>query len=298
MGITATIQVLKEIAGHRLNANRKWAAIGDYFAWNIGRRLLAADYVLPMANDAVLILSNRQNYATLSYTCVLWDFEEMLFLTHLLRPGDLFLDIGANVGGYTVLASAVAGANTIAFEPVPSTHAELERNIHVNAIGALAEARQLGLGESDATLSMTADRGGLNHMVARTWAGETIDVPVRRLDDVLAGRTCRLMKVDAEGFEMNIFRGAAATLANPGLCALIVELNGSGLRFGHSDDSVHAEIARYGFRPHRYDPATRRLTEIPTFNRNSLNTLYVRNADDAMQWTSTGPKIRVRSAEF
>ena len=49
----------------------------------------------------------------------LHEFEDMMFLLHLLRPGDIFVDAGANIGSYTVLASAVVGAKSISFEPVP-----------------------------------------------------------------------------------------------------------------------------------------------------------------------------------
>jgi FkbM family methyltransferase len=298
MNISDHVRTLKEITGHPLNADRKWHAIGDYLRWNIGRRLLQADYVLPLLGDAVMILSNRQNYATLSYTCVLWDFEEMLFLTHLLRPGDLFLDVGANVGGYTMLASAVAGARSIAFEPVPATFAELRRNIRVNGIEALAQPLQLGLGETEQTLSMTADRGGLNHMIATPWAGTTVEVAVQRLDDVVGDARCRLMKLDAEGFEMNILRGASKTLSGPDLAALIVELNGSGARYGHSDASVHEVITGYGFMPHQYDPRTRRLTALATFNRGSLNTLYVRDPEATMRVLAGAGKVQVRGRDF
>ncbi len=298
MRIAGYTRAIREVTGHALNANRTWRAIGDYLRWNIGRRLLRADYVLPMANDAVIILSDRQNYATLSFTCALWDFEEMLFLTHLLRPDDLFVDIGANVGGYTILASAVAGARSIAFEPVPATYAELLRNIRVNGIEDLAQGHQLGLGDTEQTLSMTADRGGLNHVVATQWKGATVEVAVRRLDDVIGQTNCRLMKLDAEGFEMNILRGARKTLANPHLAALIVELNGSGERYGYSDASVHQEITSQGFMPHRYDPCTRRLIALATFNQGSLNTLYVREADETMRVLAGAAKVRVRDRDF
>jgi hypothetical protein len=50
----------------------------------------------------------------------LHEFSEMGFLLHLLRQNDLFVDVGANLGSYTVLASAVCQARNIAFEPVPA----------------------------------------------------------------------------------------------------------------------------------------------------------------------------------
>ncbi len=298
MSIRDSIRALHEITSHPLNARRPLRSVVNYLRWNVGRRLLQVDCILPLVDRAFIVVSNRENFATLAYTCTLWDFEEMVFLTHLLRPDDLFLDIGANVGGYTVLASAVAGARSLAFEPVPTTHEALLRNIRANGIQDLARGMQIGIGDVDQTLSMTADRGGLNAVVSEGWVGATVEVPVRRLDDVVAGEPCRLIKLDIEGFEMNALRGGPQTFGNPNLLALIVELNGSGERYGNSDDAVHAEILRYGFAPYRYDPTARRLSPIRSYNRQSLNTLYVRDLNATEQIVASARKIRVRGADF
>jgi len=87
-------------------------------------------------------------------------------------------------------------------------------------------------------------------------------------------------------------------LSNRNLLTLIVELNGSGDRYGTSDDAVHTEILRYGFGPYRYDPTMRRLTPLSSYNRQSMNTLYVRDVDAAEQIVASGRKIRVRDREF
>jgi thymidylate synthase len=52
----------------------------------------------------------------------LHEFEDMAFLLHLLRSEDMFADVGSNIGSYTILASGVVGAKSVAFEPVPSTY--------------------------------------------------------------------------------------------------------------------------------------------------------------------------------
>jgi FkbM family methyltransferase len=298
MSVRDSIRALREVTSHPLNAGRGTSAVVDYLRWNVGHRIVRAEYILPLADQASVIITDQENFGTLAYTCALWDFEEMLFLTHLLRPVDLFLDIGANVGGYTVLASAVAGARSMAFEPVPATHDRLLRNIRLNRIEDRARGFQLGIADVDRTLLMTADRGGLNHIISGQWAGATVEVPVRRLDDVLDNKPCRLIKLDTEGFEMNVLRGGTSVFGNPNLLALIVELNGSGDRYGNTDDAVHAEILRYGFAPYRYDPATRQLSRLETFNQDSLNTLYVRDLDATSQIVASGRKVRVRDREF
>ena len=109
------LRTLAEISQHPGNMQRRSGALLDYLRWNFGHRIMDTEYVLPLIEGARLILSDRQNFAILVYTCGLWDFAEQAFLLHLLRPDDTFIDVGSNVGGYTVLASAVAGARSVAF---------------------------------------------------------------------------------------------------------------------------------------------------------------------------------------
>jgi len=71
----------------------------------------------------------------------LHEFEQMAFLLHCLRSEDIFIDVGANVGSYTVLASAAVGAKTIAFEPIESEYNGLMANIELNGIAHLVDAR-------------------------------------------------------------------------------------------------------------------------------------------------------------
>jgi len=277
VSIGSYLDTLRQITAHPLNRKRKASAVIDYLRWNLGQRLLDRDHVLPLAGDARVILSRRQNYATLAYTCALWDFSEMMFLLHALRPTDKFIDIGANVGTYSVLASKVAGASSIAFEPIPTTHDELMQNLRLNNILDKAVGHRLCLGSTNGKIHMTIGRGALDHVATQGDTGKLLETEVVRLDDVLQDGGCRLIKIDAEGYEAEILSGATKTLQNPELIGLIVELNGAGLRYGHSNESVHETLLRYDFAPYRYDGVDRSLYKEPTFNTSGLNTLYLRD---------------------
>ncbi len=292
------LKTLAEISHHPSNMQRRSGALLDYLRWNFGHRIMGAEYVLPLVGDARLILSNRQNFATLVYTCGLWDFAEQAFLLHLLRPGDTFIDVGSNVGGYTVLASAVAGARSIAFEPVPETYAELQRNLRLNNIEPLVQSHCCALGEASGVERMTSQRGGLNHIASEAAALDTIEVSIDRLDLVLAGIPCRLIKMDAEGFELSILRGAPETLMRPELQALIIELNGSGGRYAVSDDDVHREVTGFGFEPHGYDAETRVLTALDGYNRAGMNTIYIRNRPAVAERVAAARRFNLRGRLF
>lgn len=149
---------IKEIVEHPLNVQNRFRAFRRYIAWNIGRRLLCeAAYEIELIPGVRIVLSNRENYATLAYTCGLYDFEDMLFMMHMLRPGDCFGDFGSNVGIYSVLAG-FRGASVLAVEPIPDTYLRLCANLRMSAINATPI--NCGLSDHIGILSFTNDRGG------------------------------------------------------------------------------------------------------------------------------------------
>lgn len=288
-GFLDRLRCLGGIMEHPLCRGRPARSAARYFGWNLARRMVEAEFVMPLVAGAEIVLSNEENYATLAYTERLWDYEEMMFLLHFLREEDLFVDVGANVGAYCLLASAVAKARSVAVEPVPRSFAKLKRNLRLNGIEDRVEAHNIGLADQAGELRFTADRGGLNHVVAEGG----LALPVRRLDDVLAGRPAALVKIDVEGYEMGVLRGAPRALENPALAALIVELNGHAARYGQDDEAVHRTLTGLAFAPCRYEPESRRLTPLPAYNRDGLNTIYCRDAARLVARLAAAPKIPV-----
>jgi len=291
--ISNRIGYIKEIIDHPLNKNHPWTTVVRYLSWNLGRRFLGdVEYLMPLANHAQLAISNNENYATLVYTQRLWDFQEMSFLLHFLRSDDLFVDIGANVGGYVVLASTIAGAESLAIEPIPATFQKLTRNVRLNGIETRVNCRNTGLGAEPGELRFTRALGGLNH-VALAHEPDTISVPVETLDTLLAGRAPAMIKMDVEGYETNVLRGAGQTIARPELKALVMELNGAGTRYGFADDDIHKLIVAHGYRPFAYDPHQRKLHELADYNRAGMNTLYCRLDAEVMRRLASAPSFKV-----
>jgi len=266
------IRQIKEILNHPVNRANRLAAFIRYLKWNVGRRLLdQADYAIRIAPSAQLILSNGENYATLAYTCGLYDFEEMRFLIDYLRPGDVFGDFGANVGVYSVLAGS-AGTTVLAVEPVPNTYARLQRNLRLNSV--TGQAVQCGLSDSNGKLRFTVALGGLNH-VARPNDAEAIEVDVLTGDELVTktGLTPQIVKIDVEGFELPLLRGSAGLLSNA--VAVIIELNGSGKVYGHSDVDVHNLLINAGFGCFDYLPDSHELRARSNYHSDRFNSLYI-----------------------
>ncbi|WP_352821704.1 FkbM family methyltransferase [Mesorhizobium sp. M0898] len=88
----------------------------------------------------------------------------MAFVLHFLRPDDNFLDVGANVGSYSVLASAVCGARTVAIEPDSTTIGFLTRNVNVNRIQSRVTIIEAALGATQGSAEFTVGRDTRNKL--------------------------------------------------------------------------------------------------------------------------------------
>jgi FkbM family methyltransferase len=207
------------------------------------------------------------------------DFGEMSFLLHVLREQSLFLDVGANVGVYTVLASAVARAKSVSFEPLPSAFHDLLRNVRLNGVEDLCELHNVGLAGADGMLKFTRDSDTMNHVVLDGQGQRTdiVEVPVTTLDAVVGTRTPSLLKIDVEGFETEILRGAEGVLSRDSLNAIIIELNGAGAKYGFDEREIHHKMLSLDFAPYYYLPFERKLCELASKNLLQANTIYVRN---------------------
>lgn len=115
----------------------------------------------------------------------LHEFSDMGFLLHFLRSGDIFVDAGANVGSYTLLAAGITGSKAIAFEPVPSTFNVLKENIELNELGHLVGAYNKGLSSKSGILTFSSSNDTTNHVVKDGAEINVVEVDVCSLDDVL-----------------------------------------------------------------------------------------------------------------
>lgn len=229
--------------------------------------------------------------ATGNIYCGLHEFEDMSFLLHFLRSEDLFVDVGANIGSYTILASGHIGCRTIAFEPVPSTYKRLLNNLYINQIQTIVLAHNQGVGSEQKIVSFTLDLDTMNSVVTQGIPGQTMDIQIESLNHILGHEAPSLIKVDVEGYEMEVINGASEVLLNQSLKAVILELNESGEKYGFAVKSVHEKMLDYGFFPYSYNPFDRTISSLSTYG--SQNTLYLRDIDYVRMRLREAPTFEV-----
>jgi FkbM family methyltransferase len=290
------LSTLAFIARHPLNKGRKAQALANYFKWQIGSRLVPGQVIYKWINGSRIIICPGETGVTGNLYCCLHDFADMGYLLHVLTPDDVFVDVGANVGSYTILACAAKGAKGICFEPVPSTFERLMDNLRINNLVQRVEARNIGLSDREGDLVFTSGEDTTNHIVAGDeQATNVVQVKVLPLDAILEGVTPSLLKIDVEGFEMRVLEGARQILGKEGLHSVIMELNGSGRRYGFEDKQIINYMKDFGFSTFRYEPFARELTAVDGDDCRSGNTLFIRGERAIQTRLKQAPRILLGS---
>jgi FkbM family methyltransferase len=293
------LSTLKFITTHPFNQDAKFKAIVRFAKWQIGSRLLRGEIVYDWINDSKFLVRTGETGLTGNIYTGLHEFPDMGFLLHVLTDKDLFIDVGANVGSYTILACAAIGANGYAFEPVPSTFQRLVENIRLNHLENRVKYLNIGIGREKSVIKFTGDMDTVNHALAE---GEkhahAISVEVSTLDAVLKGQSPSLLKIDVEGYETPVLEGASETLKKPTLHSVIMELNGSGRRYNYDESRILELMSGYGFKSYSYDPFHRNLINLNGKNLNSGNTLFIRDEKAVLERLRNSPMITVHGKRF
>lgn len=284
---------MRKISRAPLNQRQKWRSVARYGLWRARQRVNGGTVTIPYVGNARLVWPEQSSSVKIQAKYGLGETADMVFCLHMLRPSDLFVDVGANAGVYTVLASKVIGAPSVAIEPVPVTHALLRQNIEANGIGDLVDARAVGAGSGRGSLNFTADLWSMGHVVAV--AGEdTVQVPVETLDMILEGRVPRVMKIDVEGFEGEVLAGAQQTLSSSGCSAVIIEVSYHVQRYGASESGVEAQLEAHGFRGFWYEPFSRKLVGPGAPVARKWNKIFIKDRAFVEGRLTSAPAFEVR----
>jgi FkbM family methyltransferase len=284
------------ILNHPINKNKKFRSVINFLKWQINCKINNFPIIYTFTSNSKLIIKKGVAAATGNYYCGLMEFNDMAFLLHFLREEDVFIDVGANIGSYTILASGEIGSKSIAVEPIPTTFNSLEDNIQINKLSSKVKALNIGLSSTFGSLKFTKSMDSVNHVATDTDI-DIIDVNIDTLDNILLlEKAPTIIKIDVEGFETEVLLGATNTLKDNNLKAIIIELNGSGQRYGYDEINIHKMLLEYGFAMYSYDPFKREFTIANEIG--NLNTIYLRDIDFVKKRVSSQRRISIGTNNF
>jgi FkbM family methyltransferase len=168
----------------------------------------------------------------------------------VLGPGDRCYDVGANIGVYTLWAAGLVGptGQVHAFEPVPDTMAVLTAMVRRNGLSQVRlESCAVGAAVGEIGMRVYRDASGLSHPVADGGTADHI-VAITTLDTYTERRRAPdLIKIDVEGFEIDVLRGAVNLLTDRTPALLLEMLPGHLTRQGRSQAELITWLAELGY---------------------------------------------------
>lgn len=209
------------------------------------------------------------------------DWWEFAFIEKLLRAGDTAADVGANVGIYTLfLAKCVgAGGRVHACEPDPANLVLLKRQVERNQLSQV-QLVEAAVGDRVGVARFAAGQDTVGHLATGPGPG-TIEVPLTTLDAVYPEAGPVFVKVDVEGFELDVVRGAQRLMARGRPLAWQLELLDHGP--GRRPDDVARLLRDHGYAFFRYDPNSGALVAADWRKPDGNNLLAVRDLEAVLE---------------
>lgn len=263
--MAALMNLNRFFSTHPLTREAPLKAWVRFASWQLRSRL-QQELVVPWIAGQQLAVRRGMTGATGNIYVGLHEFADMMLPLHFLREGDLFLDIGANVGSYTVISSGVCRATTWAFEPDPDTVRHLKRNVAINGLEGLVTIYERALGGTQGEIPFTVGLDTINRVAA---FGEKNVRLIRqeRLDVLIGTAEPVMIKMDVEGYEEEVLRGAQGLLAKE--CLKVIELE-------TVTPGINKMLLNNRFERAYYDPFSRKLERGP-IGASSNNSVFVRD---------------------
>ena len=221
----------------------------------------------------------------------MYETETSNFFGSILQPGDTFIDIGAHVGFFSMLASALVGpaGHVYSFEPERSNYAHLLEHIEANGASNVTPMHMaVGTAPGIAEFFVNADNDGghalwevgrhpFNERTRQT--PQTRKVFVTSLDRMFGDRDMRSLKaikIDSEGAELSILTGARGLLTRNPVPFVVAEINRFGLEsMGATEQKLRSFMAELGYEIYLFQPGQTSL--LPLAPDETVESIHVFN---------------------
>jgi len=234
------------------------------------------------------------------------DTADFRAISKLMRPGFVAFDVGANVGIHSVLLSQLCkpDGRVWAFEPVPETYWRLKETLALNRCENVATVQaaicdKTGTAEMNLFESRFSEWNSLGNPSMYGTDGNRISptlhvkVPTQTLDQFCKSEGIEyihFLKVDVEGFELTVFRGAAQILTERRVDCICFEISAEPLRgAGIESKDVFEALESYGYRAYRFDERLDAFTGPVTDSLDSWTNFFAswRDLRDLQKWHET-----------
>ncbi len=258
-------RITRAIVRHPANRAHRARALSRAIGWQLYKRSVRRPREIKYAGYRLRCYPDSHSASNIFYFGSLYDWHEMRFLRRYLRPGDGFVDVGANIGTYTLLAASLVGprGSVDAFEPSPVAAGRLRESVTLNQLSNVC-VHETAIGDANGTTEFSIGWDVTDSVYTPADPYQQlrprIEVELARLDDVLTDRPYSAGKLDVEGLELAALRGATAHLeaANPPVWQIEVLAN-QLRKFGTSADDLFALLREHEYEVFIFDSDSNEL---------------------------------------
>lgn len=235
---------------HKLSTHSFLSSLAVHFYW-LWARFLKNEHYPYIVEGGSIYLNISESKMMFMRAVGLYERNKRVAIKALIKPNSIFVDIGANKGDFSLLAAMILGegGTVIAIEPEPRNMEWIERSVIRNGYGNIA-LHQLAVSDSNGSAKLyLGSKSGwhtLLHGQIDRDKGE-LEVETRKLDDILhaesSDRPC-MIKIDVEGAELAVLRGAANVLSSFKDIALLVDIHPD---LGVDPERVCSLLRDFGF---------------------------------------------------
>lgn len=225
------------VLNHPCNRGHKLRAFFRILWWKCNQLFFRLPVVIQLTPEMKCICQPSSSYASLIVYTTWPEFAEMQYAYNNLQPRSTFIDIGAGLGEFTLIAaSKITIGKIVAFEPTPLAYRQLLTNIALNNLEK--QVKTVTAVVSDKNGKEKFDEASISEVsrISPTKVGQK-NVLAITLDTFCKKEKIKrieLLKIDVEGAELKVLRGCKSLLAHGGIEKIIVELNPNCRQYGYT----------------------------------------------------------------
>jgi len=193
--------------------------------------------------EAVIMVNPNDPVVSGALRFGVYENAEVALVLSLCKPGNVFVDVGANVGLYTALAGLAVGPSgkVFAFEPEPESFSFLQKTVAENKLlnTKIVQSAASNTNGEHRLYTSSGNRGD-HRLYNNADADGSVGVKTLRLDDFLRSEGISkvdILKIDVQGFEGFVIEGMAETIRNSSNISIVMEFWPLGLRSTGTDPS-------------------------------------------------------------
>ncbi len=244
MSLFSWLCSLSDIVNHPLNRKSKIKTFLRLLWWKVNQLTFKLPTIVELVPGRKIICYPDSSSGGLIVYKRLFDYEEMQYLLKHLKKESTFIDIGANIGDYSLIASSIITKRTIhTFEPFHSVLARLKENIALNKINNITIHEEVVSDKDGYEYFDLESESEVNH-ITYTKTEASLKLKCIKLDTFAERNKLSMinfLKVDVEGAEMKALKGAERLLSEHKVKTILLELNKNNQVFG----TTNLEIVRY-----------------------------------------------------